>query len=96
MAHRCYHEKLFAFDKAFSLMAGWLERHPDDVSVQMNFAEVHFTTGRFAKAESRLTALLAKADLEPQATLALQAFEIATLLALGKSDLIPSKPGKAV
>lgn len=94
LALLCYHEKLFAFDQAFNLTADWLQQHPDDVSVQMNFAETHFTTGRFAKAESRLSDLLAKTDLGPQATVALHALEIATLLALGKNNLIPSKLDK--
>lgn len=90
-AQHCYHERLFAFDQAFSLTAEWLEQHPDDISGPMNFAEIHFTTGRFVKAESQLAALLAKTDLGPQATVALQAPEIATLLALGKTELISSK-----
>ncbi len=35
-----YHEKLFAHPSAFEVTKQWLDRHPDDVSAQANFAEV--------------------------------------------------------
>jgi len=43
-----YQDKLCAYPEAFTLSQKWLERHPDDVSAQANFAEANFTTGRFA------------------------------------------------
>jgi tetratricopeptide (TPR) repeat protein len=91
MGHFLYHEQLFAFADVFVLNQAWVERHPGDIFAQSNFAEVHFTTGRFAEAESRLAALLAVPDLETQHAIALQALELATLLALKKESAIPPK-----
>ena len=90
-ANFLYHEKLFAFADAFALNEAWVERHPEDISAQSNFAEVHFTTGRFAQAESRFAAFLANPDLETPQAIAIQALEIATLLALKKDIAIPPK-----
>lgn len=45
------HEQLFLFAEAFALNQQWLEAHPNDLPAQMNFAEAHLTTGRFAEAE---------------------------------------------
>src|SRR4029453_11295180 len=59
------HEVLFAFPDAFALNQRWLERPPDDLNVLSNFAEKHFTTGRFAACAERLTALLARPDVQP-------------------------------
>jgi tetratricopeptide (TPR) repeat protein len=86
-----YSEKLFQFAEAFAIDQQWLERHPDDVAVQANFAEVHLTTDRFVEAKTRLADLLAKSMLEPQTRIALQALEIATLLALDDKSALPSK-----
>src|SRR5205085_10224 len=52
-----YHERLFQFPEAFTLNQQWLERHPDDLSALSDFAEKHFTTGRFAECDQRLAAL---------------------------------------
>ena len=90
-ANSIYHEKLFAFSEAFALNQQWLAQHPNDVSAQMNFAEGHFTTGRFTEAQARLAALLVTPDLEARARVALQTLEIATLLALNKPGSIPGK-----
>jgi tetratricopeptide (TPR) repeat protein len=49
------HEVLFAYPDAFALNQRWLERHPDDLNVLSDFAEKHFTTGRFAACAERLT-----------------------------------------
>jgi tetratricopeptide (TPR) repeat protein len=90
-ANFLYHEKLFAFVDAFALNEAWVERHPQDISAQSKFAKVHFTTGRFAQAESHFTALLANRELETPEAIPLQCFEIATLIALKKHSDIPSK-----
>ena len=60
-----YHDKLFAFAEAFDLNQAWLERHPDDLGAQANFAEAAFTVGRFAEAEQRLAALVDHPKLKP-------------------------------
>ncbi|MFO1429480.1 MAG: tetratricopeptide repeat protein [Candidatus Competibacteraceae bacterium] len=86
-----YSEKLFQFTEAFAIDRQWLERHPDDLAVQANFTEVHLTTGRFAEAKTHLADLLTKPELDPQIRLALQALEIATLLALDEKSALPSK-----
>jgi tetratricopeptide (TPR) repeat protein len=86
-----YHEKLFQFAEAYAVDQQWLERHPDDLAAQSNFAEVHLTTGRLAEAKTRLAALLAKPELEPQTRIALQSLEIATLLALDEKSALPPK-----
>ena len=88
-----YHERLFNFDDAFALRQAWLESHPDDVSAQSNFAENHFTTGRFAAAEKRLAVLLADPDLEPALQITLRALEIAALSAQQKTEPIPDQLG---
>ena len=88
-ANWLYHEKLSDFGAAFALTRQWLERHPEDLFAQGDFAERHFTTGRFVEAKERLTALLANPELDPQIRIALQALEIATLLAL--NDPVPQR-----
>ncbi len=76
---------LFAFPEAFALNAQWLERHPDDLNALIGFAEKHLTTGRLAEAQARLSALLARTDVEPRIAAALRALSIPTLLALGQA-----------
>ncbi len=58
---------------------------------QANLVEAHFVTGHFAEAKSRLADLLTKPVLEPPTQITLQALEIATLLALGEKNALPSK-----
>lgn len=86
-----YHEKLFAYPSAFEVTKHWLDRHPEDVSAQANFAEVHLTTGRYGEAERRLDALLKKPDLDPNASVRLRIMDIVTALALKKADTVPQK-----
>jgi tetratricopeptide (TPR) repeat protein len=76
-----YHDKLFAFPEAFDLNQVWLERHPDDLRAQANFAEAAFTVGRFAEAEQRLAALVDRPELNPGTVVALRALEICSLVA---------------
>ena len=90
-ASSLYHDKLFQFPAAFAVDHQWLERHPDDLSALSNFAEKHFTTGRFAACAQRLAALLAHPDVSPEVAIALRALEVATLLALEHTSVIPEK-----
>jgi tetratricopeptide (TPR) repeat protein len=89
-ANALYHEKLFSYPEAFALSQQWLERHPDDLSAQANFAEAHFTTGRFADAEKRLTALLTNLRLDLSTGLGLRTLHVATLVALNKPESVPA------
>jgi hypothetical protein len=82
---------LFKFHEAFSLNQQWLARRPDDISTQADFAEKHFTTGRFEGCERRITELLAKPEVPTKTKSALRAIEIADLLALNKTNKIPIK-----
>jgi tetratricopeptide (TPR) repeat protein len=102
-----YHEKLFQFDQAFALDQHWLEQHPEDLDAQADFAEAHFTTGRFADAHVRLVALVSQPALPPPVKVALHALDIAALLALTKlqdvpaslttlHDLVTAHPGDAI
>jgi tetratricopeptide (TPR) repeat protein len=86
-----YHEVLFRFDDAFVLNQQWVARHPDDISAQADFAEKHFTTGRFAECEQRINALLTKPEIPVDTKVALRVIEIADLLALGQSNQVPTK-----
>ena len=82
-----YQEKLFAYPEAFALIQRWLERQPDDLSAQANFAEAHFTTGRFEEAQTRIAALLANPQLDSSGSLALRTLQVATLLVMNKPEL---------
>ena len=92
-ANWLYHEKLSDFGTAFALNQQWLERHPEDLFAQGDFAERHFTTGRFVEAKERLAALLANPQLDPRVRITLQALEIATLLALNDPQGGPATVG---
>jgi|RhiMetdeSRZDD1v2_1073273.scaffolds.fasta_scaffold29963_8 tetratricopeptide (TPR) repeat protein len=85
------HNGLFQFPQAFTLNRQRLERHPDDRAALSGFAEKHLTTGRCAACAQRLAALLAHPEVIPQVRLALQALEIANLLALGQAAPVLGK-----
>jgi hypothetical protein len=87
------YNKLFAFAEAFDLNQPWLERHPDNVDAQENFAEAAFTVGRFAEAEQRLAALVDRPELKPGTVVALRALEICSLVALDRPDTLQAKLG---
>jgi tetratricopeptide (TPR) repeat protein len=89
VASQLYHEKLLEFPQAYALNQQWLERHPDDLAALSDFAEKHFTTGRFAECEERIAALLATPAVEPRVHIALRAIQIANSLAFDKIDLVP-------
>ncbi len=86
-----YHEVLLNFSEAFALNQQWLARHPEDLSALCGFAEKHFTTGRFAECEKRLSALLANPEIAHPVKIALCTIEIANLLALNQAEQIQEK-----
>jgi tetratricopeptide (TPR) repeat protein len=86
-----YHEILLQFPEAFALNQYWLERHPDDLSALSDFAEKHFTTGRFADCAQRIGALVKNPTMEASTKTALRAIEIANLLALNNATQVPDK-----
>jgi hypothetical protein len=65
---------LFQFPIAFALNQQWVERHPEDWSALSDFAEKHFTTGRFSDCAERLATLLANPEIESCVQVALQQF----------------------
>lgn len=90
-AHLVYHERLFAYASAFEVTTHWLDRHPEDVPAQANFAEAHLTTGHFAEAERRLEQLLKKPDLDSTSSVGLRIVDMVTALALKKAAAVPQK-----
>jgi hypothetical protein len=86
-----HHETRFEFPRAFMLNQRWLERNPADIVALSDFAERHFTTGRFSECEQRIALLLTNPAVEPSIQIALQAIQIPTSLALGKTDLVPGR-----
>ncbi len=86
-----YHEVLFQFPESFALNQNWLARHNEDLSAQCDFAEKHFTTGRFLECERRVTALLSNAEIEPRVKVALRAIQIANALAQNKIKQVPAE-----
>jgi hypothetical protein len=90
-ASRLYHEVLFQFPEALALNRHWLERHPDDLSALSDFAEKHFTTGRFVECAQRIGVLVENPTVEASTKIALRAIEIANLLALNNVAQVPAK-----
>ena len=86
-----YHEILFQFPEAFALNQHWLERHPNDLSALSDFAEKHFTTGRFAECAQRIGTLVENPSIEARTKIALRAIEIANLLALNNAAQVSDK-----
>lgn len=84
-----YHEQLFEYAKAFALHKQWLSRFPQDIDTLLDFAENHFTTGRFAEFSARLKPLLAHPELAAATKVALQMIEVANLLALDQAAQVP-------
>ncbi|HEX9001232.1 MAG TPA: tetratricopeptide repeat protein [Blastocatellia bacterium] len=85
------HERLFKFELAFILSQKWLTNFPNDLSVLPDFAEQHFTTGRFAECQKRVTMLIAQPELDAGVKIALRLIEIANLLALGQAQQVPAR-----
>ena len=83
-----YHQQLFYFEAELNLHRSWLERHPDDVSALMRFAEDNFTTGRFAEAEKRTDELVARPGLDASSRAVLLALKMAAGLAQQKTQIV--------
>lgn len=73
------HEILFNYQRAFKLTESWLQRNPNDSLAAANFAENHFTTGRFDELS------------DAKITIPLRVIEIANLIALNRSAEVPAK-----
>ncbi len=82
------HERIFMFAEAFALNGHRVKLDAEDLSAQSDFAETHFTTARFAEAETRINALLANPKVEADIKTALRAIQIANGLAVGKSATV--------
>ncbi|HEX5701856.1 MAG TPA: hypothetical protein VFX97_01400 [Pyrinomonadaceae bacterium] len=85
-----YHDKLFDFERAFTSKQ-WRVKRKNDIDSQANFAEGCFTTGRFIEAEQRINALLARPEVPASIATALRAFEIASILALQRTNQVSTK-----
>ncbi|MBL8188161.1 MAG: hypothetical protein JNK38_09140 [Acidobacteria bacterium] len=86
-----YHERLFEYELAFKLHQKRLADFPDNLNALVNFAETHFTTGRFAECERRIAALLANHQIAASTSLALRMIDIANSLAMNQADQVPPK-----
>ena len=78
------HEVLFNYQRAFKLTESWLQRNPNDSLAVANFAENHFTTGRFDNLS------------DAKISIPLRAVEIANLIALNRSAEVPAKLGNLI
>jgi hypothetical protein len=85
------HDARFDYQSAFMQNKEWLDRHPNDLIAQFDFAEKHFTTGRFEEAIQLINRLLSNSDSPVEVKVALQAIEIACLLASSKPDEVLAK-----
>ncbi|TKB92195.1 MAG: TIR domain-containing protein [Nitrospira sp.] len=89
--HLIYQGKLFAHQTAFEITKNWLDKHPENLSAQANFAVAHLTTGRFEDAARRLGELLKKPSLSPTSSVGLRIEDIVVALALKKPTIVPQK-----
>jgi len=85
-----FHEQQFNFAEAFANDQQRLQLDSTDLSFQADFAEKHFTTGRFPAAEKRLAALLANPEVSASTKIALAAIQIANKLAQNKTQQVPA------
>src|SRR5581483_2318056 len=67
------------------------EKHPNELSALSDFAEKHFTTGRYEQCRQRILSLLANDKLALSTKVALRTIEIANLLALNRPDEVSAK-----
>jgi len=88
--HEVLHKDSADYASAFILNQNWLAHHPEDLSAQCDFAEKHFTTSRFAECQTRLTALLANAEITPSTQIALRTLQIANAVGLNQTAKIPA------
>jgi hypothetical protein len=68
----------------------WLALFPEDISAQADFAETHFTTGRFAEFSRRIKPLLDEPEISAGAKIALRMIDMARLLASGHENEVPA------
>ncbi|HKX32147.1 MAG TPA: hypothetical protein VJ302_30955 [Blastocatellia bacterium] len=85
-----FHEHLFEYAKAFDLHARWLVHFPDEIFALADFAETHFTMGRFIEFSDRIKPVLTHPRLPSKTKIALRMVEVANLMALEETDLIPT------
>jgi tetratricopeptide (TPR) repeat protein len=85
-----YHEQLFEYPKTFQLHQEWIARFPQERSVLPDYAEAHFTTGRFEECSEKIKPLLADPEMSAGVKAALQMIEAANLLALNQRAQIPA------
>jgi tetratricopeptide (TPR) repeat protein len=86
-----YHERLFDFAGSFEAISKLLEIHSADLRARTNFAENHFTTGRFEECAVLINNLLAEENVYEDHKIALRAIEIATLIGSGKTSEVPAR-----
>ncbi len=84
-----FHELQFEFLEAFAIDQQRVQLASGSTSARADFAEKHFTTGRFAECEQRLAALLENSQVEPSTKAALRAIAVANLFALNKRKQVP-------
>jgi tetratricopeptide (TPR) repeat protein len=86
-----YQHVLYDYAEAFRLVERLVKEGPGPPEVQALFAEMHFTVGRFAECEQRISSLLAQPGLDAGINTGLRAIEIANLLAMGKATLVRAR-----
>jgi len=90
-AVRLYHEIVFDFEKAFELNQEWLMQQPNDLLEQIKFVEKHFTSGRFVECELQIERFNDSKEYSSFVHIVVGAINIANLLALNKSKLVPAQ-----
>jgi len=83
-----YHEVVFKFPEAFEASRRWLEHNSNDINDWVNFAEHHFTVGRYEECEKQIERLMSNPDVDINNRLGLWPLKIASLLALNKKDRV--------
>ena len=84
---RVYHQAALKIAREI----GYRQLDSTDLSFQADFAEKHFTTGRFPAAEKRLATLLLNLRVEPRVKIALRAIGVAIALAQNKTPQLPAE-----
>ncbi len=87
--HFLLHDKLFAYQKAYSLISQWVQSHPTDILAQTSLAEARLTTGKFVEAEKHLLSLLEYPELSISTNMALRMLVIATFWVQEKDEEVP-------
>lgn len=77
-----YHEKYFDFSKAYEVSQQRIRLDSLNNSILAEFAENHFTTGRFAECEKRIAGLVARPELDIRIKIGLRVIRVANFLAI--------------